>query len=150
MIPFYTKFPELADTETRTITTTNDPILPDAQYGFIESFCEKKNCDCRRVLISVFSDKTKGKILATINYGWEDSEYYSDFISIYNREDIKGPFLDPLNPQSEYSEYLLALFKQLLRDPEYVKRLETHYKLFKSTVTQKTSKRRKIKKKRRK
>lgn len=153
MIPFHTKFPELAETETRMITTTNDPILPDAQYGFIESYCEKKNCDCRRVLINVISDKIKGKILATINYGWEDDAYYSKLLSIYDKKFLKGPYLDTLNPQSEYSKYLLDLFKQLLHDTEYVKRFETHYKLFKSALTKRTLKspnRRKTKKKRRK
>ena len=45
---------------------------------------------------------------------------------------MAGATLDPLNPQTEHSEALLELFKQVvLADPAYVRRLERHYNLFK-------------------
>ena len=46
---------------------------------------------------------------------------------------MAGATLDPLNPQSEYSGALLNLFQEVLAaDPEYVQRLQRHYKMFKS------------------
>ena len=45
---------------------------------------------------------------------------------------MAGPFLDPLNPQSELSEALLQLVTEsVLSDERYVDRLEEHYHVVK-------------------
>ena len=142
MIPFYTEFSQLAETETRVFTTKRDPYLPDGDYGFIELFCEKPNCDCHRVLIHVNSDKDPGKVLATINFGWKNEDFYSKFIlgeseSHASNSHLKGPYLDPLNPQSKYSKILLKVFQWILEDQNYVNRLERHYLLFKESIKKK-------------
>lgn len=41
MIPFYTKFPDLAFEETRTAIVSKSRDLPDDDYAFIEYYCEK-------------------------------------------------------------------------------------------------------------
>lgn len=57
---------------------------------------------------------------ATISYGFDRDD------------DMAGPFLDPLNPQGEYSEALLELVTvSALSDERYVERLERHYHLVK-------------------
>jgi hypothetical protein len=46
----------------------------------------------------------------------------------FDRDDeMAGPFLDPLNPQSLFSTVLLRLVTQVLSDATYVARLEAHY-----------------------
>jgi len=51
-------------------------------------------------------------------------------------EEMASHFLDPLNPQSEYSEALLALVTTSgLSEPGYVERLERHYDRVKRAAT---------------
>jgi hypothetical protein len=121
-IPFYEVEPELAERETRTITiirAQRDP--PEGTYGLIESFCPDPACDCRRVMLNIACEEQLERgYLATISYGFDRDE------------DMAGPFLDPLNPQSEYSEALLELVTTAaLSDGRYVERLEEHYHLVK-------------------
>lgn len=45
---------------------------------------------------------------------------------------MSGRILDPLNPQSQHSQALLGLFREvLLKDRAYVRGLKRHYTLFK-------------------
>jgi hypothetical protein len=52
----------------------------------------------------------------------------------YDPIKIKGPYLDPLNSQSNYSSALLNLFRFLIQSPEYVDRLKRHYQMFRESV----------------
>jgi hypothetical protein len=64
--------------------------------------------------------------VATINMGFDAEE-----------EDA-GPFLDPLNPQSRYAPTFLEYFLGIINnDPEYLKRLQRHYMMFKEKVDRK-------------
>ena len=135
MIPFYSEFPDLAVKETRSITVGGRGDLPDGEYGFIELYCDEADCDCRRVIIDVVSPATGPKIWATINYGWEDLEFYEKWL--HSKEDAvgcKGSSLDPLNPQTEYASTFLRLFNWILEDQAYVERLKRHYYLFKGAI----------------
>jgi hypothetical protein len=61
--------------------------------------------------------------MATINMGF-DAE----------GED-PGPFLDPLNPQTKHSSQFMKYFQNSINhDPEYLKRLQRHYVMFKEEV----------------
>lgn len=135
MAAFYHYFPELAVKETRTVTVWGNPELPDGRYEFIELYCDEVGCDCRRVLIMVVSPST-GKVLATINYGWETQRYYEQWMG--DKELAAycvGATLDPLGLQSEYAVVLLKLFERvLLPDEAYVARLKRHYALFKAAL----------------
>ncbi len=51
---FHDYYPEVAEKETRCLTLHNDPELPSGTYGFIESYCNDPNCDCRRVFLNVY------------------------------------------------------------------------------------------------
>lgn len=137
MTPFYTRFAELAARETRSILVPDfGGPLPAGEYGFVELFCEDPTCDCRRVLLQVTSAQQPHMVLATINYGWETAEFYTHWMhgdAQAEREIIEAS-LDPLNTQSQYAEYLLDVFRDIVKtDPGYVARLSRHYDLFKST-----------------
>jgi hypothetical protein len=132
MTPFYTRFPKLFSQETRSATVKGWDDLPDGEYGFLEFYCDEENCDCRRVIINVVSSVRPYEALATINYGWENQEFYERWMRNKElAEECKGPVLDVLNPQSEYAPALLRLFQIVLQDPAYVQRLQRHYELFK-------------------
>jgi len=137
MIPFYTRFTELAARETRCIHVINDgDWLPVGGYGFIELYCEDPDCDCRRVVLQVTTDKPPYTVLATINYGWESVEFYTRWMHGDQQAgcEIKEACLDPLNIQSQYADDLLDFFRtQLMTDAAYVARLARHYEMFKAT-----------------
>ena len=128
----------MAAKETRSISVFKRGDLPIGQYGFVELYCDDPQCDCRRVIISVISPQMGPAPLATINYGWESAEFYAEWLgSWHNVGACKGPSLDPLNPQTEYADALLALFETALVDEHYRRRFERHYALFKSTLPRK-------------
>ena len=78
MTPFMEKFPDCAGEEMLVLRIQEKgQSLPSGEYGFFEWFCEDKDCDCRRALLQVISPQRKGRILATINYGWESAEFYT-------------------------------------------------------------------------
>ncbi len=136
MSMFNAYFPELGPKETRSASVQGRPGLPDGEYGFIELYCDEAHCDCRRVMIYVYSRATAPRILATINYGWESVAFYTKWLR--NKQDAQhcvGTSLDPINPQTAYAPALLDLFEFLLEDPVYAERLERHYRLFKGAVT---------------
>ena len=125
LIPFYVVEPELAERETRTITIFEPhDDLPPGTYALIESYCPDPACECRRVMLNVMSEESPQRgYLASISYGFDRDE------------ELAGPFLDGLNPQSEYAESLLELVSDwVLRDPRYLRRLERHYQLVKQAA----------------
>ena len=136
MIPFMQRFPEVGARETRCVTVPQRQSLPQGEYGFIELYCDEPGCDCRRVMIDVLRPETGGsKVWATISYGWESLDFYRQWDGGGSDPvQIKGPYLDPLNPQTKYSSALLDLFRFLIQSPEYVARLQRHYQMFRESV----------------
>jgi len=136
MIPFVERFPVVGARETRSVTVTNRQDLPEGEYGFLEFYCGEPGCDCRRVMIDVLRPETGwSKIWATISYGWESLDFYAKWGGAASDPlEMKGPYLDPLNPQTEYSSALLNLFRFLLQSPDYVERLKRHYQMFRDSV----------------
>jgi hypothetical protein len=138
MTPFMERFPEVGARETRSVTVTNRQDLPDGEYGFLEFYCNEPGCDCRRVMIDVLRPETGwSKVWATISYGWETLDFYRKWGETASDPiEMKGPYLDPLNPQTKYSPALLNLFRFLLQSPDYVERLKGHYQMFRDSVGQ--------------
>ena len=136
MIPFLERFPELGARETRSVTASHRLDLPDGEYGFLELYCDEPGCDCRRVMIDVLRPETGwSKIWATISYGWESLDFYRKWAGDgSDPSEIKGPYLDPLNPQTNYSAALLNLFRFLIQSPDYVDRLQRHYQMFRESI----------------
>ena len=140
---FHTRFPEVAERETRTITVI-DPSsfnLPPAHYSFLEMFCDEPGCDCRRVFFTVVSS-LQNDIKAVIAWGWEDKEFYRKWMGSndpYAINDLKGPVLNLASPQSEVAPALLELSQRvLLQDSGYIERVKRHYAMFRETVDNKT------------
>jgi hypothetical protein len=134
MVPFYTRFPDLAWKEMWSVSVRGLPPLPDGDYGFLELYCDERDCDCRRVIIQILSSSTGSSVWATINYGWETLAFYEHWLGDkLLAQECQGPELDPLNAQSQYSAVLLELFKSVLQDTAYVERLQRHYALFKAS-----------------
>lgn len=124
MSDFYQLFPELAETELRTATfgPGSGTGLPGGRYGFVEAYCDGMGCDCRRVMIGVFSEQER-RYVAHISLGFDSDDA------------MAGPFLDPLDPQGPHAEELLAFFTDMInRDPAYLTRLQRHYVLFKERL----------------
>jgi hypothetical protein len=121
--PFVRLFPAQAMAETRVLTILRHDVLPGDEYALVESFCTDRDCDCRRVMLNVAGRRQQARgFLASISFGFDrDNEF-------------AGPFLDPLNPQSEYAEALLELVTAVLADSAYVARLEAHYHQVKQAV----------------
>ena len=135
MAPFFSRFPELAARETRTVKLL-EPFagLPAGEYGFLELYCNEPTCDCRRVLFQVCRADRPNKVLATINYGWESEDFYAQWLhgDRASARELASADLDPLNSQSKLSPALLELFRQiLLQDRAYIDRLRRHYRMFK-------------------
>jgi hypothetical protein len=136
MTPLMERFPELGARETRSVTVPPRQELPRGEYGFLELYCDDPGCDCRRIMITVLRPETGcSKIWATIGYGWESLDFYRKWGGPASDPiEIKGPYLDPINPQTKYSPALLDLFRFLLQSREYVERIQRHYQMFRDSV----------------
>jgi hypothetical protein len=113
--------------------------VPAGAYALIECFCPEIDCDCRRVMLAVLCQQTN-KIVAHISYGWESLEFYLKWTgSLPDAIDCINPYLDPLNPQSDYAPVFLALFKEyVMQDLPYLERIKQHYSLFKAELKRKS------------
>ena len=125
MLAFSKRFPKVGEKETRVLTVLHkerESSLPPDRYGFVEFYCHRVGCDCRRVLISVIADEAD-RIVATISMGFD------------GRNKVDGPYLDPISPQSEYSDELIHIFTDMINhDPDYLARLQRHYVMFREDV----------------
>lgn len=128
MMPFDLVFRQVAEKETRSLTVikaAETPVPPGA-YLFRELYCTEPRCDCRRVILHVM-DVDRRRVAASINYAFEPPEPSSG----------DGPqiSLDPLNPQSEISSALKAIFESMIEhDAPYRARLVKHYTMWKRVV----------------
>jgi hypothetical protein len=136
---FHSRFPEIAERETRTIMVLRDSTqgLPVDQYGLLELYCDEPGCDCRRVFFSVVS-RLRREPVAVIAYGWERPEYYAKWMGDDDPQMLKqlcGPVLNLGSPQSELAPAILEMVKDTaLQDSAYIDRLKTHYKLFRDKI----------------
>jgi hypothetical protein len=136
---FHSRFPEIAERETRTVTLLelSDFNLPPAHYSFLEMFCDEPGCDCRRAFFSVVSSLQQD-IKAVIAWGWEEREFYAKWMGDNDPrviDELKGPVLNLASPQSNLAPALLDLFREvLLQDTSYVERVKCHYAMFRKKI----------------
>ena len=146
MISFGSEFADEFLKEAHRIVINGGTIKPDGEYLFLDSYCDEHDCDCRRVMINVVSSVSPEYFLATINYGWEDVEFYKGFM--YGDEEaangVTGAMLDPLNYQSDLAPEFLELFKEALSQ-SYIETLKKHYKMFKQAIKAKQTIRNEVK-----
>ncbi len=123
MMPFDHVFMDVAQRESGSIETI-DRAGERATYLFREFYCTEPGCDCRRVILHVLWVEGR-RVAASISYAFERSK----------RRDEPQISLDPLNPQSERSRKLLAVFTDMIgKDREYRERLIRHYEMWKRVV----------------
>ncbi len=135
MVSFGSEFPDVALKEAHRVVVNGNNTIPDGKYLFLDSYCDEHDCDCRRVMINVVSNDSPEYFLATINYGWEDVEFYKGFM-YGDEEDAKEAaeaVLDPLNYQSALAPVFLELFKESLSQ-SYIEILKKHYEMFKQAI----------------
>ena len=139
MTPFHDRCPEADDGEMLVLHIKESGLpLPPGEYGFFEWYCDDPGCDCRRTVLRVLSPQHPGRILATLNYGWEREAFYTEWMHGDEEAglEITSACLDPINPQSELADALLDGFRDYLRrDAYYPQQLQRHYELFKSMQT---------------
>lgn len=134
---FYKYFPEIAKRETREIVINRPSGTLSGGYGLLEMYCTDPECDCRRVMFNIVSEKEKTTV-AVIGYGWEDEDFYEKWygekdINIIN--DMRGPSLNSASRQTKYAPELLEVIENVvLQDEDYVDRLKKHYEIFKQKL----------------
>ena len=139
--------PEIAESETRTITVLDESSLglPVAEYALLEMFCNERKCDCRRVFFYVVSSLTND-VVAVIAYGWESKKFYAKWMRDDDPEVIKelqGPILNMGSPQSNLAPAILDLVEDIiLNDRAYVERVKTHYLIYRSKIERRTTSKR--------
>jgi len=127
-------FKEIADAETRSarIFEGHPSGLPPGEYGFIELYCNEKNCDCRRVHLMIAAEWSKEPI-GMVAYGWETPAYYAKWMHSADNQmaaEMAGIMLEPFFDQSQYAFAAKKLCEEvLLTDPSYVERLKRHYRM---------------------
>ena len=136
---FGSRFPEIAEKETRNITImdTRRFGLPCGTYIFHEMFCCEHGCDCRRVFFYVTS-VPRHNVEAVVCYGWESADFYKKWYKDDNPDmivEMKGPALNLASQQSKHAPAILELVKNLLiKDKDYMERVKRHYNMFKADV----------------
>lgn len=136
-VEFNEYFPEIAKRETREIVINRPSGTLSGGYGLLEMYCTDPECDCRRVMFNIVSEKEKNTV-AVIGYGWADEEYYEKWYGENDKsiiKDLKGPSLNSASRQTKYAPELLEVIKNVvLKDEDYVDRLKEHYKIFKQNI----------------
>jgi hypothetical protein len=134
--PFFEKFRDVAEAETRAVIVFDDPVLPPGRYPFVEFYCNEPGCDCRRVMFQVMREDTR-TLEAEIGFGWEDRPYYVEWMGDDEPDVIDamiGPAFNIGGPITEYSDVLLEHVREAVRDPAYVDRLKRHYTMYRATI----------------
>lgn len=135
--PFHDYFIEVAKNETRSFFIVENGNVIDDRFALFELYCNDRNCDCRRVMFYVYSEKQK-KNVAVIGFGWEPEKYYRKWCPALRKEDIEemiGPSLNSMSPQSEMAPVILDHVKSILeKDRNYVDRIIRHYNMFRKKI----------------
>ena len=119
-------FPDLARSESRAITVMQHDALLPGSYLLREAYCVEPGCDCRRVLLQIWHVERKRQV-ATLNYAFEPPK--PPF------EDEGQLFVDPVNPQSAFSDALHDFVENMLAtDSGYRARLHRHYEMWKEAA----------------
>lgn len=130
--------PDLARRETRGLVKYDENGQVQDGLYFIEAFCNEPGCDCRRVVFQVYDAHDPSGPIATLSYGWESEEFYRRWASFplepEDLEELRGPALMRLTPQSDRAEEALTALQTLLESEPYAKRIVEHYNAFRALI----------------
>lgn len=137
---FFDKFPNLIGSEFRNIFAMEGMYkhIPEGNYGFLELFCDRPNCDCRHAIIHIMTVEPTFKLWAVLRYGWESKKFYINWMGDDSElsEYMPGAFIDKmLSPNDLAAQEFLSVFMNMIKnDKQYAKRIETHYKMYKDAI----------------
>ena len=101
----------------RIITLAADPLLPDGEYAFIDSYCTDPECDCGKAMIDVYHEQ---ELVSVVNFGWEKPQYYVDWLRSTPDDpmarEMSGLSIDFSSPDLVSREGMLKLCKRLMDD----------------------------------
>jgi hypothetical protein len=137
---FHDHFPDEAERETRVIHLSGShPFtgVPPGEYGLLEAFCNEDDCDCRRVMWMVNSEREKN-IVAVVAYGWGSPEFYRNWFGGDDPgiiQEMRGPVLNLASPQASYAPAIVnMLTRSILTDKQYIARVKRHYTQFRNKI----------------
>lgn len=114
MKPFQQIFPGAQAPAMTLETAQKSGRIPQGSYTFLECFCTRPACDCRRVVLLVVDGKMRHK--AQIHLSLDDEGPFS------------GPYLDPVSYQAPYADELLDFCVHTLNScPDWLERLQRRY-----------------------
>ena len=117
-------FEEQARRETRDVTFTGYPDIPDDSYGLLEYYCPDPECDCQMVLLQALSKRLQQPV-ASLVYSFRPTD---------PQPGRPNPDLG-LTSQASYAPALLEwLGLHLQEDPAYEQRLRHHYQQVKEAA----------------
>jgi hypothetical protein len=135
-VPYFSLFPEKAVMGTRKINLLQDTFgLKRGEYCLFESYCVSKNCDCRKVMINVM-DLRQNKILGTVGFGWENPEFYIDWLFGDKElgEQMSGVYIEMGGIQNNMQKECLETVFNSLRDTHYVNHIKDRYIAIKDLI----------------
>ena len=137
---FHDYFPDLAEKETRVIQVFEpNPFaaVPPDTYALLEMFCTDADCDCRRVMWMVQSDREQRPV-AVVAYGWASARFYQNWFGRPDPDivrEMQGPVLNVGSPQAAYAPAILTMLTEtVLKDKAYLTRVKRHYALFRNKI----------------
>ncbi len=114
---------------------SHSPLLPDGEYSFIDMYCSDPGYDCRKTMFQVMHE---GRLVSTINYGWEAAEFYEQWMGADVEDGLfpsmKGVSIDMSSPNLVSQEGILGLFQALLNDM-WIAKFKRHYKETKTVLS---------------
>lgn len=129
---FDSQFPHLAHTEKCQMILSVEGRI--STFDLIDSYCQKPECDCSKVSLAIIGqDKNT---YATIAYGWKEPSFYRKWG--FDKEAtklLKKGFLDPFCKQSKFSDVFLEPFSMMIKDPNFIERLDNRYTMFKKVIS---------------
>jgi hypothetical protein len=150
LITFTEYFPQAEKPCEIVLDDCNEYTLPPGRYIFEEEYCSTPLCDCRQAHFQVKADWTP-KPLADIDYGWETTEFYKQWLeedgwefdnsadlAHFESEAVKmaGVSLNDYRyRKNRYGDLLVSLFKdQLSTDAGFQERIKRHYQMVRDAV----------------
>ncbi len=120
--------------QVRTVGLKDGPQLPDGYYTFVDFYCTKASCDCRRTLIQVLLNGTH---VSTIGFGWESPEFYKKWMGAKSDDDympqMHGATVDFTSPDKVSPQGMLAFFNALL-DEKWIAVFKYNYDAVKAQL----------------
>ena len=131
---FDNQFPHLVLSERCQVMLSGEKGQISA-FNFLDEYCSEPSCNCCQVKF-VVEEHTTHKIYATILYGWKPPSFYHQLgMDKKTIKQLTEGFFPPSEKQSQFADSFLEPFSMMIRDPNFIKRLEDRYARFKEDIS---------------